>query len=134
METPAGPLPVLRVAETRGGLEDRSTTAILLPGTSLDGSAGSCRWLAVTSAKRWSGEIATEEGGPTTLAGTWISALTRGGLADRSMMERVSGAGSRAVRTTPLSSTDLLSLAERAISARAAGGRNRSGAAESAKA
>ena len=60
MDTPAGPLPVLRVAATRGGLVDRSTTAMLLPGISLDGSAGSCRWFAVTRARRSFGVIATE--------------------------------------------------------------------------
>src|SRR5450432_52358 len=76
---------------------------------------------AVTRAMLWSGAIATEEGGPTTLAGTLIWAIAWGGCECKSMMVKVSGGGARTTFTTPLSRYTLLSFAETAICACAAG-------------
>ena len=96
----------------RGGVVVRSITDMELPGRSLPGSAGSGRWLAVTRASFSSGVMAIEVGGPTTLAGTAISARSVGVPVERSITESVSGCGSRRVFTAPFSSTTLLSLAE----------------------
>jgi hypothetical protein len=78
-------------------------------------SAGSTFIAEVTSARPSSGVMATENGGPTTLAGTGISAMARGGLAFRSMTVRVSGAGFCTTCTAPFASTTLLSFTEMAI-------------------
>ena len=66
--------------------------------------------------------IATLIGGPTTLPGTGISAMTFGGVTPRSMMVTVSGAALGTTLTTPLSSTTLLSFDETAHWAGAPGG------------
>ena len=71
----------------------------------------------VTSAMSSLGEIATLPGGPTTLAGTSISASTLGGEALRSMKVAVSAGGLFCTSTLPLTSLTLPSLAETAISA-----------------
>src|SRR5262245_31484030 len=63
------------------------------------------------------GDTATLSGGPTTLLGTSISASTLGGLARRSMIDTVSGAGSFCTTTLPSTSFTLLSLADTAICA-----------------
>lgn len=65
---------------------------------------------------------ATLIGGPTTLPGTGISAITFGGVTPRSMMVRVSGAAFGTTLTTPLSRMTLLSFAETAHWADAPGG------------
>ena len=88
-------------------------------------SAGSTFIAEVTRASPSSGVMATENGGPTTLAGTAISATARGGLALRSMMVMVSDAGFWTTCTAPFTSTTLLSFAEIAIWANAAGTRAR---------
>src|SRR5262245_52359070 len=73
----------------------------------------------VTRARPSSGGRATLRGGPTTLAGTGISARTLGADAPRSMMVTVSGAGFCTTVATPLTRTSLLSFADTAIWARA---------------
>src|SRR3990172_1451972 len=117
METPDGRLPISSVAMTLGGEALRSITDIRLSGTVLVGSPGSIFIAAVTSASPSSGVIATLSGGPTTLTGAWTSAMTRGGLALRSMMATVSGGGFGTTLTLPLTLTTLLSLADTAICA-----------------
>ena len=95
-------------------------TVNLSSATGLVGSAGSTSIAPVTSAKLSSGAMATLGGGPTTLAGTGSSAMMRGEAPDISMIEIVSGSGALRTIATPFSSTILPSLAETAISARAA--------------
>ncbi len=84
-------------------------------------SAGSTFIAEVTRARPSSGVMATDMGGPTTLAGTGISATARGGLALRSITVMVSGAGFWTTWTAPFTSATLLSLAEMAIWARRGG-------------
>src|SRR5262245_23553970 len=137
METPAAPLPACRVASTLGavaaplptpttdltrvtrvGFSDaRSMTVSLSSAMVLLGSAGSIFWLAVTRAISSRGDTATLSGGPTTLLGTSISASNFGGLARKSMIDTVSGAGSFCTTTLPSTSFTLLSLADTAICA-----------------
>src|SRR2546425_7790724 len=119
METPAGALPVSKVAMTLGGLDLRSTTDMRVSGTCLVGSAGSIFWFAVTRARLSSGVMATLKGGPTTLTGTSSSAITLGGDTLRSMMVIVSAGGLLTTCTAPFTSITLLSLAEMAICASA---------------
>ena len=76
----------------------------------------------VTSASPSSGVMATDSGGPTTLAGTAISAITFGEPPLRSSTVRVSGAGFCTTWTAPLTSTTLLSFTEIASWASAAAG------------
>src|SRR5688572_10346463 len=125
MDRPAGEAPVSRVARTRGGFDWRSITDMRLSLTVLVRSAGSTFIAEVTRASPSSGVMATENGGPTTLAGTGISAVARGGLALRSMTVMVSGAGFWTTCTAPFTSITLLSFAEIAIWASAASGRDR---------
>src|SRR5262245_54343088 len=115
MLTPAAPAPASRVWITRGGGGLRSTAESRLWGTGLVGSAGSTLMADVTSARPSSGAIATLNGGPTTLVGTAISATTRAGVAPRSMIVIVSGAGLRTTCEAPFTSAILLSLTEIAI-------------------
>ena len=132
IETPAGEAPVSRVARTRGGFDERSTTDTRLSLIVLVRSAGSTFMAEVTSARPSSGVMATDSGGPTTLAGTGISAMARGGPALRSITVMVSGAGFWTTWTAPFTSTTLLSFAEMAIWATAAGaGQSRGSAAGS---
>src|SRR5262249_40352569 len=93
MDSPAGPLPVSTVAMTAGGEALRSITERRLSGICLVASLGSIFIAAVTNARLSSGVIATLSGGPTTLVGASISAMTLGGNCLRSMMATVSGAG-----------------------------------------
>ena len=117
MERPAGDLPASSVATTRGGVARRSTTDTRVSAVCRVGSAGSTFWAAVTSARDWSGVSATLSGGPTTLAGTAISATIRGGDAARSSTVSVSGGGLATTRVTPSTRMALLSFAETASSA-----------------
>src|SRR5262249_28740760 len=72
-------------AATLGGDALRSITVSLSSGTVFFGSAGSILDAPVTSAKLSSRAIATLAGGPITLVGAAISAMTLGGVALRSM-------------------------------------------------
>src|SRR5262249_50346703 len=117
--TPAAPAPASSVAMTWGGLDLRSITESRLSGACLVRSLGSIFMAEVTRARPSSGVMATLRGGPTTLAGTGISARTLGGDAPRSMMVMVSGAGFCTTVATPLTRASLLSFADTAICARA---------------
>jgi len=114
IDTPAAPAPASSVEITRGGRTVRSITDTRLSGTCFVGSDGRIFIAEVTSAIDSSGAIATDVGGPTTLAGASISATTAGGVARRSMIATVSGAGFGGTFATPLSRTSLLSFAETA--------------------
>jgi hypothetical protein len=70
----------------------------------------------VTSAKLSSRAIATLDGGPITLAGAGISAMTLGGVALRSMTETESAGGLAGTAFTPSMRTAFPSLAESASS------------------
>ncbi len=120
IETPAGEAPVSRVAITRGGVDVRSTTDMRLSLMVLVLSAGSTFMAEVTRARPSSGVMATDTGGPTTLAGTGISAITFGMPPLRSITVMVSGAGFCTTWTAPLTSATLLSFTEIAIWASAA--------------
>src|SRR5213594_2637121 len=110
---PDAPLPASRVAMIFSGLAVRSMTVRRLSGACLVGSLGSTLLDAVTRARLSSGVTAMLSGGPTTLTGASISAITRGGEALRSMTETVSGGALGTTVTTPFRLTTLLSLAER---------------------
>src|SRR5262245_27518775 len=114
IDTPAAPLPACSCAEILGGDALRSITESLSSGTVFFGSAGSTLDAPVTSAKLSSRATATLKGGPTTLAGAWISATTLGGVALRSMTGTVSGGGLAGTDFTPSTRTALPSLAESA--------------------
>ncbi len=114
IETPAGDKPVSSVAMILGGEALRSITDILLSGIDLVASLGSIFIADVTSARPSSGVIATETGGPTTLAGTSISATILGGDCDRSITAIVSASGVLATSLTPFTRTALPSLADTA--------------------
>src|SRR3989454_10389757 len=90
-------------------------TVTWLLGACFVGSLGSTLFEAVTSAKLSSGVTAILSGGPTTLTGAWISAVTRGGGALRSMTATLSGGGLGPTFTTPLTLTTLLSVPHTAI-------------------
>src|SRR5438128_11822319 len=122
---PDAPLPASRVAMIFSGLAVRSMTVRRLSGACLVGSLGSTLLDAVTRARLSSGVTATLSGGPTTLTGASTSAITRGGEALRSMTETVSGGALGTTVTTPFRLTTLLSFADTAIGAPAAGARLR---------
>lgn len=117
--TPDAPAPVSCVPITVGGDARRSITLTMWSGTSFFLSAGSIFVAAVTSANDSSRAIATLDGGPTRLAGIWISAVTLGGDAARLMIVTESGTGLSGTVFTPLINTALPSLAEISRSARA---------------
>ena len=105
--TPAAPIPASSTVSTFGGRVVRSITDMRLSGTVFVGSVGEIFVAEVTSASDASGVIATETGGPTTLAGALISAITVGGLVFRSMSVTVSGVGFGGTWFTPLTSRAL---------------------------
>jgi hypothetical protein len=115
MATPAAPIPASSTARTRGGRAVRSITDMRLSGTIFAGSVGETFVAEVTSASDASGVIATDSGGPTTLAGALTSAMTVGGLVLRSISVTVSGVGLATTVFTPLTSRALWSLADTAI-------------------
>src|SRR5437016_11330955 len=114
IDTPAAPLPACSCAETLGGDALRSITESLSSGAVFLGSAGSSLVAPVTSAKLSSRATATLKGGPTTLAGAWISATTLGGVALRSMTATESADGLVGTELTPSIRTAFPSLAESA--------------------
>src|SRR5450759_962717 len=119
IDVPVGPRPGSSVAITAGGLALRSITESLLSGTCFFGSAGSSFILEATRANDSSGAMATFCGGPTTLDGVLSSAMTFGGETPRLMMVTVSSTGLADTLVTPLTRTDLPSLEDTAICAKA---------------
>src|SRR4051794_506551 len=86
------PFPACSCCTIRGGSARRSTTETRSSGESA-GAVASALVAEVTRAKRSSGVTATAVGGPTTLPGTSRVAVTRGGSAERSITDSVSGRG-----------------------------------------
>ena len=119
MRTVAAPAPARRCCTAIGGLAVRSTTVTWSSGPMPAGRAGSARVAEVTMAKVSSLLTATAVGGPTTLPGTSMVAVTLGGDWDRSMTDRVSGAASGGATWAPLDRTVWASLDDSATSARA---------------
>src|SRR5918995_7300570 len=121
IDSPAADAPASSVVMTLGGDALRSMTDSRLSAICLVGSAGSTFWAAVTSASPSSGVSATDSGGPTTLVGAATSATTLGGLAPTSMIVTVSAGGLAMTLDTPLTNITLLSFADTASWAWAAG-------------
>ena len=117
IDTPAAPAPTCAVWISLGGEACRSTTLSRLSDSVVSLKT---RLPAVTSAIDSSVEIATAKGGPTTLVGTSISATSRGCAPRMSISASVSGCRLAGTLATPLSSTDLLSLADTASQPRVA--------------
>src|SRR5262249_45384982 len=127
-----GTLPRLQLRRDLGRRGLKIDHRELVVGTVFFGSAGSILDAPVTSAKLSSRAIATLAGGPITLVGAAISAMTLGGVALRSMTVTESAGGLAGTAFTPSMRTAFPSLAESASSPLAPDDRDINAASESA--